>query len=269
MKLSVDFRALFTAVKKMGVEKITPISLLPTNQAIKTDFEVQINSRSGFEVSNIEDVEVKFGVFTYNGWHVLLFIPDHSYGSTFDRTIEDSSQGNKYHLTDCSTLENMRQRGRFQRYHATNNTEGIFTIFDAYGREAEVALHACKNCLRQLGYYPYNTFNLVGFFEKYDSHFCNLPKAINQDKAGYHQDWENISRQYRESHQYCCEQCGVNLTSHKHLLDVHHKNGVKQDNRKDNLIALCKICHSEQDSHGHYYVSLMDRQIIESLRSPF
>lgn len=65
----------------------------------------------------------------------------------------------------------------------------------------------------------------------------------------YTQDWDNISATYRKKQRYICQNCGVDLSSERRLLHVHHKNRDKGDNREKNLIALCASCHKMQPYH--------------------
>lgn len=248
----------------------------------RDDFSInfqQLKSREGIEIS-LDEIELKDGVWSYQGHHVLLFIPDQW---DIDKVIAGIEEGRKFHLSDCKTLTDMRNKGRIKRYQVTNNTEGIFKVHgisqkSREKRYAEVALHVCKNCLECLNYQDYNkknyahkqevyhNFNLEEFFNSYQTYFKNLPADIGQDKAGYADDWDNISKQYRQSQRWCCEQCHVNLENHKRLLHTHHINGVKHDNSWHNLKALCTECHSRQHFHGHMKINHNDRQLLASLR---
>ena len=69
----------------------------------------------------------------------------------------------------------------------------------------------------------------------------------------YVSDWENISSSLRESHNWTCQECEVQL-SQGHLrkyLHVHHINQRKDDNSLKNLKVLCVRCHAEQPHHDH------------------
>jgi hypothetical protein len=184
----------------------------------------------------------------------------------------------KFHFMECRTINDMRTNGRFERYVITNKTTGNFTVTIA-GQKRTERLYVCKNCLKEYNYRNYTrlsspeqnriveNFNIKKFFDSVGNLFEHLPHrndtSINDD---YPVNWNEIAVSYKESVNWCCENCHAIFAENRGLLDVHHRNGVKSDVDPSNLQALCKICHSEQFLHGHYQVTIEERRLIEHLR---
>ena len=133
----------------------------------------------------------------------------------------------------------MRGKGRFERYVATNDCSGEFTITGTdqaqVGTSGKAPLKVCKNCLRELNYDGYRherhgafaRFDLQRFFETYSSYFPHMPMRMpGEQDGGYAPDWAEVSRRRRENANHTCEDCGVRLGQHPGLLHVHHVNGV-------------------------------------------
>jgi hypothetical protein len=85
------------------------------------------------------------------------------------------------------------------------------------------------------------------------------------DDQGYPENWESLSYMHRSNADWKCEACGVDLSSHKDLLHVHHINGKSYDNRQTNLMALCLLCHAEQHEHMKRECT-RDMDIVRQLR---
>lgn len=278
MKLSVDLSLLLSAVERMGAAEI---EFNITTSAPPLD-PIDVELGKGFELS-LEDIEFSNGLASYAGRQVLLYIKDHGF-----RVLEAIEQpqlaGRKFHVADCSTLKEMRQKKRFDRYVVTNDLSGIFAISGIAPdtREdvnAKVKLSVCKNCLKYLNYQGhqqasaqqknkiFSGFKISDFFDVYSSFFTHMPSGVaSVGSVGYTSDWAEVSANYRARQKYCCEYCGVNLESAKNLLHVHHKNGVKSNNSLNNLIALCLDCHKKQPDHDHMFMSYSDAQKINELR---
>jgi 5-methylcytosine-specific restriction endonuclease McrA len=76
------------------------------------------------------------------------------------------------------------------------------------------------------------------------------------DWRRYPTNWTQISHQVKEAASWRCQYCGRqcyrpgekpdNLTRSEwtiHTLSVHHRNHKPEDNRRENLIAVCTSCH--------------------------
>ena len=240
--------------------------------------KIKISTPAGVKVK-LSEVEEYAGLLTYQGRQVVVFIPDHSYKTVSVVERAPKSEGNKFHFSNCSTLQSMRNSGRYEhRYHAHQNIEGEFQIFDK-STSAEVELAPCQNCLKHLNYKGFNqlegnrksevvqNLTLWKLFSTYSTVFDEdkLPQLPNPI-PGYTDDWDSISFQYRAKQQFKCEECGIDLNDHRHLLHTHHKDGNKQNNRETNLQALCMDCHRKQPYHGHLLISDHEMHTIQTLR---
>ena len=217
-----------------------------------------------------EDIETRpGGTLEYNGRTVIVYIRD-QYGSS----DSESHQLNKVHVADCSTLETMRRQGRYERYVVTTRTDGLFIVnfLGSFGsglqeEGVECRLFVCINCLRRLSYKNYNSrrrseqreirefFDFEEFFRQYGSQIASPPTQtdITAPTNIYPPDLAQIARHYKERMRWRCEQCREYLGDEnmRKFLHVHHVNGLRHDNRNENLRSLCIACHAEQPQHQH------------------
>jgi hypothetical protein len=280
VKLTVDLSALHRAVAPLG-KVVTDFSI--TSRA---DELVSIGSHLikglilGKDIQ-LGDIDGSNGILNYDGHQVMLYIPDQ--GDEIQFVLEDGKLGRRIHVAECSTLDFMRETGRFKRYDVISRIDGLFPVFGRNFKlkqdlEGEADLGVCKNCLKILNYKGYATqsyaiknqvfsdFSFEQFFEVYSSYFKSLPASSNNISSNYTADWPSISAKLRSELNYTCEQCGVELKSDSKLLHTHHINGNKVDNGPDNLRVLCADCHKKQPHHGHIYVSNEDVLKINQLR---
>jgi len=278
MKLDVDFSALQACAEKMG--SYEPDFSLEVQGVEDFELDTELSSNAGMDIQ-LEDLDVEQGLLGYRGRQVLLFIPDH--GTRAENVISGQSDGNKYHVAECRTLDDMRAKKRFSRYKATYNVSGDFEIFgeNPFGAGPVIGnarLLVCKNCLSLLNYKGYktdsgarsrvfNSFDIAEFLSSYTTLFKNMPKReMLVDIGGYSDDWKEISVSYRRARNWACESCAVDLSQYPQLLHAHHVNGNKRDNCAENLKALCIDCHRKQPKHEYMRVSHEQMQLLTRLR---
>ncbi|QCS48126.1 HNH endonuclease (plasmid) [Picosynechococcus sp. PCC 11901] len=75
-------------------------------------------------------------------------------------------------------------------------------------------------------------------------------------KNRYPENWPDIALKVKQAARWRCQECGLKCIEPgqktkglsrseiaKHRLAVHHQNYKPEDNRPENLIALCSACH--------------------------
>lgn len=75
----------------------------------------------------------------------------------------------------------------------------------------------------------------------------------------YPDDWnETLRNSIRQRDSYMCQVCGVSqdeLLGHFKKLDVHHIDYNKDNLNPNNLITLCKSCHSKTNNNRDYWIT--------------
>ena len=272
MEIKVDFSELWGHVRRLSE---SPVEFDWTAAPLDP---IDIDLLKGRQV-RLEDLDIINGLLSVDGRQVLLYIPDQS--KPVDVVQSYPKEGRRFHVADCKTLTDMRAKGRFERYLVTNNLTGIFPISGknsrGYLEELDSSLLVCMNCLEKLNYENYchgsrhhvwQSFNIARFFETYSTSFAHLPRSIGPRVSGndYTADWAEVSAYVRRRSDFKCDDCGLVLADHRHLLHVHHVNGVKQDNTAINLRPLCADCHRKQPLHEHMFISAADMRLLTRLR---
>ena len=221
------------------------------------------------DVNVLENIEIMDGIITYKNRKSVIYIKDHRQDQ--EKLENDIRAYNRFHFMECYTIKTMRKYGRFERYVLISREDGIFSVVitDYKTKKSEekfVRLLACKYCLKQFGrinYYKEEDWfkitpkiiykNITPTFLKNPTH-----THTSYPSGSYNKDWNKTSKKKKESVNFKCEYCNVNLTN--------HKNGVVNSDLPENLVALCIVCHSEQPYHQRLKVSDEDKRIINSLR---
>lgn len=165
----------------------------------------------------------------------------------------------KFHICKCSTYEQMVRSNRKYRYVVASRDDGIFVINKGYGKknwqQSNEKLEVCKNCLKAI--YWRGEFSLKKFFAKYPKNILNVNGHLKDNIAplnDYPDNWNEISAKIRAKANYICASCGKNFKNIPGFLHVHHKNGLKYDISRENLVVLCENCHSKQPYHSHMII---------------
>lgn len=235
-------------------------------------------SEGGIEIS-IEDLKTVGPYLTYEDEHlVILYIKNSN--STVDELRNNSEYSKytpKFHVTWCKTVDRMYRNKRLDRYVVSQSAQNLFIVeakedIDGIRQTLEdIRLFPCMNCLDKLGYRGFNfkekswpeLYNQVEVFsvkEFLDENVGNLtvwrhlPKYRDSDSVGgsYTLDFIEMSNRKRADSGWKCNRCQVDMKGRKEGLHCHHINGVKSDNRWNNLEALCALCHKNVDEyHAH------------------
>lgn len=217
-----------------------------------------------------------------NKSHLAIVYIQHSRATRMQLENNQSSSSDtpKFHLTWCTAVEKVHQNKRFDKFVMSRSESHMFDVEpkDSQNRGnddnfIEVRLYPCQFCLGELFYRGFHyeqpktvklrqveEFKIKEFLsENYGTlvtwKFLPIYQASARRKGRYTDDFPELSRRARESNNWTCASCGVNMTSMKEGLHCHHKNGVKSDNFRNNLEVLCALCHKNVDQfHSHMEV---------------
>lgn len=286
MDLKDPFKHLTALRVRIGAQEHT--TSFDSELAPLAEIEVQLET-GGIEVKR-EEIQTVGPFLTYKGEILAILYIFNSTSPSKDLLGNNAGMRGtpKFHFTWCSTLDRMTSINRFNRYVLSRSKKNLFRV-EALDRDdhliqkigderhtlEDIRLYPCQNCLNKLEYHGFSysvmskeerkdaveNFSIQEYLDENDGNlavmkFIPIHTPDTVPKGGYTSDFLKISRQMRKEENWTCSECAVDMSNKKRGLHVHHKNGVKSDNRKQNLKVLCALCHREVDAlHKTMHVS--------------
>jgi hypothetical protein len=178
----------------------------------------------------------------------------------------------KFHITNCQTVLGQRSRGQFDGRYFWHNSNTVTIEDRANGQVHEnTNLDLCGYCRNQSSIIDYS--DTEGFFSFLDQQEQeNFNEEVEVDIFGYTLDWQQLSREFRKEKEYTCESCGIKVEnpSDRRFIHVHHKNGNKLNNRRNNLECVCVLCHANKDAtHEQNFESRRMQSAIRAFKEKY
>jgi hypothetical protein len=154
----------------------------------------------------------------------------------------------KFHITNCSVIQDQKNRGYFNGHYFWHNSNKV-TIEDRNTHQfyEDINLNLCSRCRDQANISNYR--NTEDFFNLLDIMDKEPQKEVEVDIFGYIKEWQQISKKFRIENEFTCDICTLKIGNKfdQRFIQVHHRNGNKLINTRDNLQCLCTLCHSNID----------------------
>lgn len=287
MKITFDSSALENALNSIGGIK-SNLGEIRNARVIKNPIELRIQQDGEIVLSAeelLKNLQNKAGLLAIGDTQITIHIYDPFVDG--ERLMEVPAPNPKFHFTECDKIEEMRSKGRFNRYVPSNRKDGYFLVrpYDQIskqrGEEMNAVLSPCKFCLKALDYEGwakaknarekaviFEAFDIEKFYEDFVSIFRCLPLYTPETfpDGNYTEDWAKISHETRRKANWVCSCCRVDCSKNTGLLHAHHKDGNRGNNRPSNLEVLCVGCHKARPFHERMHIGAGVKNNLEQLR---
>uniref|UniRef100_A0A7V3N5D1 HNH nuclease domain-containing protein n=1 Tax=candidate division CPR3 bacterium TaxID=2268181 RepID=A0A7V3N5D1_UNCC3 len=85
--------------------------------------------------------------------------------------------------------------------------------------------------------------------------------GISKEPYGFDFD-EELKEQIRKRDNYTCQECGYTQKQLGYKLRIHHIDYNKKNNNPNNLISLCKSCHSKTNFKGSDWIKYFNNKFV-------
>lgn len=193
------------------------------------------------------------------------------YLTRYNKNVDNINERPRFHLVECSTIEQQRNDGNFDnRYFWSNSPYISLFDYDTGEEYQEKALNLCWNCQQIITDQISNTSDFHNLLDLNDEVIENNEPEAETDIFNRPINWRRISRAYREEQNYICEECGfggedLENNFDKRYIHTHHINPNELLNtHRENLKAVCVLCHYKQDMHhqSNFEKRRMKRELI-------
>lgn len=252
------FENLFDAIKELGVTEFPSATL--------SGWETRLNEGL-LDIESAEDIvcgemdDMLFAVNPENGniHKIILYIPQRA-----KYLIDKWGSYPKYHLFHCKTtaLEKFF-KGQNEKYRISSRSDGKFSFKIVDDKEvveefSNLELKFCGNCFnvfKERFNKKKSEFNLQEFLQTNYSGILKDPtfKFDYDDIPNiYSSNWKELASKYKALKKYTCEACKwkPKNDNQQKFIHAHHIDGMKYNNKLDNIKILCIGCHAKQDNHG-------------------
>lgn len=158
----------------------------------------------------------------------------------------------RYHICKCQTIQGFIKSGGFNQHYRYANTQQVevLNIDDNNSKVNVDDLPLCSFCADIMKRQFKSNMNSNDFVEILKAAGeATEEESKEVDVFGYVKEWPKISEAKREIENYTCEKCGyqANNIFDRRFIQVHHIDGNKLNNKKENLKCLCIRCHANVD----------------------
>lgn len=154
----------------------------------------------------------------------------------------------KFHISNCQTITQQQSQNRFHGHYYWSNSNIVAVQQRGTSKiHEDVNLALCAYCRNAAGIIDYK--NTQGFFDLLDIQDNGPVNNAELDMFGYVKEWQQISKKFRIENEFTCDNCTIKIENKfdQRFIQVHHKNGNKLVNNRENLQCLCTLCHSNID----------------------